>query len=248
MYNFSDIKDKKVIALYEAELLGEVKNIVTDKTLKRVRFFQVKSDDGDALYFPYSAIFSIGGGAVILKNKSKIFTRDDIPSPLSVAPFTSSVFTHEGEMEGSLCDLVLEGEKIESLTLDNGKQISALKILSLSEHVIIVNGGEEKVKLCPPVSPTAKKEDEPVQPTVTTDSVQDTVLSPIEPSVPQKAITSLENNKANGYAFLKGRTVTKDLALSDGTVIVYNGQTIDEQTLSMATTHDKLVQLALHSK
>ena len=252
MFNFSELKGKKVIALYEAEVLGEIETAVTDNLLKKVRFFQVKDKNGETIYFPYSLIASVGADAVMLKNKSKILQRDAIPSPLAVLPLSASVYTHNGKALGSVTDLKFDGDKIvKIIACDN--EIEPCKILSRSQEVIVVNDGEDKVKLVPPVSQEPKKviaeeKAENLSPVATEEAPSEQA----SPTVPNRASTaslaSTQNDKTAGYSFLLGRIATDELFSASGEIIVESGQTIDDTVINKASSADKLVQLALRSK
>ncbi len=252
MFNFSELKGKKVIALYEAEVLGEIENAVTDNSLKKVRFFQVKGQSDETIYFPYSLIASVGDDAVMLKNKSKILSREAISSPLAVLPLASSVYTHSGKALGKVTDLKTDGDKIVKLLVGDS-EIEPCKILSRSKNVIIVNDGEDKVKLVPPLTQEPKKvvAEEKAQaftPLVTEEAPSEQ----ISPTVPNRAstasLTNTQNDKTAGYSFLLGRIATDELLSASGEIIVESGQTIDDTVINKANSADKLVQLALRSK
>jgi sporulation protein YlmC with PRC-barrel domain len=252
MFNFSELKGKKVIALYEAEILGEIENAVTDNFLKKARYFQVKNQDNETIYFPYSLIASVGDDAVMLKNKSKIFSRETIPSPLAVLPLASSVYTHNGKALGSVTDLKFDGDKIVKLIVGDS-EIEPCKILSRSQEVIVVNDGEDKVKLVPPVSQEPKKVMAEEKAEIIAPLASEELPSePTSPVVPKRASTAslstAQNDKTAGYSFLLGRIATDALLSASGEIIVESGQTIDETVINKASSSDKLVQLALRSK
>ncbi len=260
MYGYGDVKGKKVIALFEAKNLGVLDDLIVDKALQRVRFFSATQEDGSRLYFPFAAISAVTGDAVMLKNTSRVERREAIAPPLTKAPLLLPVYTHEGKFLGNVSGLSLDGDKITAIIVDDAS-IDTSKLLSRSDELLIVNGSDGKVKLCPPIAPSVKSAgtaEGASDPDAATTAKQSP--TPVErastslPTAPQKASATVtlnaadENGRAIGYSFLLGRRASKKILGDDGLLIIAEGEQIDDATLERAQSSDKLVQLALHSR
>lgn len=257
MYNYTDIVGKRAIALYEARNLGVISAVITDKSLSKLRYFAVKQDDGSELFFPFNAISSFSLDAVTLKNCQKVKSRFDLTPPFSCAPVGSEVFSYDGKLLGKIDDISFDNSKIVCLKVGE-LAFSASKILSQSDSLLIVNDGNEKIRLVAPTleKPIEKvddieKENPPVE--SSENSEQETPVAPA-PTMPQKgsvtvsSVTQSDTENLSAFAFLLGRTATKDLLAPTGEIILREGEVINENALTDARKYDKLVQLALYSK
>ena len=70
MYKLSEIIGKSVIGTFEAKNVGTLMNALFDRSLTKIRWFEVLSDDetdAERTYFEPPAVSAMNGDAVMLK-------------------------------------------------------------------------------------------------------------------------------------------------------------------------------------
>ena len=78
MYKLSEIIGKSVIGTFEAKNVGTLMNALFDRSLTKIRWFEVLSDDetdAERTYFEPPAVSAMNGDAVMLKNCGKLTRR-----------------------------------------------------------------------------------------------------------------------------------------------------------------------------
>ena len=74
MKNLTNFLGKPVISLYEGNLEGYVKNVIFDKSLKKLKYFVLFEDNEfqDEKMLEISKVYNFNNDAIIIKNNSTL--------------------------------------------------------------------------------------------------------------------------------------------------------------------------------
>lgn len=264
MNKLTDILQKKVISVFEAQNVGVIADILFDKKLNAVKYLLVRRDSADDVsekYIPFKEAGALFADAVTVKNLSKVLTRWSIAPVYERSPLSLPVYNHEGKALGQVDEVVFEGVTVTSILVGE-RQFSPDCILSKSDEMIVLNDGEDKIKLTPPpkmpkvsrhapktvtVSVGAKP---PAPPETANSDTPNDIRVPVRIGEDKTSVTKTPPEgdvKQTGYAFLIGKTMTKPISDENGLLIDADG-IIDEDTVKRAKQANKLVHLALYSR
>lgn len=160
MYNLSEIIGKQVIGLFEAKCAGTVSNVLTDKSMTRIKYLEVFTDDEDDAekkYFAPDCIAAVGD-AVVLKNLGKLSARLSNPCNYPPSPLSLSAFNPYGKLLGKITEVTLDGFSVKEI-IAGDRTFTPESVLSCSGELVIFNDTDEKIKLVPPSNkiPSPKK-------------------------------------------------------------------------------------------
>ncbi len=221
MCKLSEIIGKNALSLWDATSLGKIKNAVCDAGLKKITALETENGN----FFPVSEVVAFGADTIVVSSYSSS-PNEGLPFPINTL-----VYTVSGTLWGAVYDLEFKGDKIISVLVPDNK-FDGSKIVSRSDELIIVNDGNKRI-----LKKEVKQEEKPVL-----QSENQGV------SLPQKLRDGATPTKFGSYDFLLGKRVTKAIYSSDGKLIISDNSVITEETISLASEHEKLVQLALYSK
>lgn len=114
------------------EKIGYIRNVQTDKNLKRVRNLECCDEEEEEFVLPVSAVESFGKDAAVVKTPSAKGCKNCLP-----APFGCAVFSKDGAQLGAAADFGRRGSEITELVLSDGTAISADRIVSVTDAVMI---------------------------------------------------------------------------------------------------------------
>ena len=153
MYKLSEIIGKNVVSLFEAENTGTLVNVLFDKNLCKIRYFEVFSDEEEDVkrkFFDPSAVSSLYNDAVVIKNGGRLLSRFSIPPSFVPGPVNAAVYNPFGVALGRVTDVTLDGFSVVEINVGE-KSFAPSKVLSKSEEILIINDTDEKIRLVPPV-------------------------------------------------------------------------------------------------
>lgn len=264
MYRLGDIVGKNVIGLYEAKSAGTLMGALLDRSLLRLRYFEVAPDDeGDAnrLFFPPECVGALDGDAVMIRNCGKLVGRYSLPPSFVRGPMSAPVYSPDGRSLGRVTDLTLDGFTVTHINVGE-LAFPPECVLSRSDEMLIINDTGENIRLVPP----AKKVPSPhgSSPAVEVRVHAEEVSAAYEGDVTRKN-APMPNRRVRGNAvelparaaaatengsfdFLLGRVATREIRDEHGKKIISAGEVIDGSVLGAALKADRLVSLALCSK
>lgn len=276
MYKLSEIIGKSVIGTFEAKNVGTLMNALFDRSLTKIRWFEVLSDDetdAERTYFEPPAVSAMNGDAVMLKNCGKLTGRFSLAPVFVPAPVNAAAYSPTGKALGRVTDLTLDGFSVRSISVGD-REFPPEAVLSRSDDVMIINDTGEKIRLVPPkIKVPEPSEATSAEVVITAETAgaapgETRAEAPIEadesPAAPEKidlpgkipysnvSVTkspaTRDDARLAGYAFLIGKLVTKTLTADDGEVLVREGDRVTEVNLRRTEQAGKLVRLALHSR
>lgn len=113
------------------ERIGYVKNVQTDRAVRRIRNLECCDEEEEEFLLPLSAT-EAGKDAVVVRSPAARPCKNCIPAPLGM-----TVYSADGEELGRLADLALEEGGISRLLLSGGQSIAAERLLSVTDAAII---------------------------------------------------------------------------------------------------------------
>ena len=113
------------------ERIGYVKNVQTDRTVRRIRNLECCDEEEEEFLLPLSAT-EAGKDAVVVRSPAARPCKNCISAPLGM-----TVYSADGEELGRLADLALEEGVISRLLLSGGQSIAAERLLSVTDAAII---------------------------------------------------------------------------------------------------------------
>lgn len=113
------------------ERIGYVKNVQTDRAVRRIRNLECCDEEEEEFLLPLSAT-EAGKDAVVVRSPAARPCKNCISAPLGM-----TVYSAGGEELGRLADLALEEGVISRLLLSGGQSIAAERLLSVTDAAII---------------------------------------------------------------------------------------------------------------
>lgn len=113
------------------ERIGYVKNVQTDRAVRRIRNLECCDEEEEEFLLPLSAT-EAGKDAVVVRSPAARPCKNCISAPLGM-----TVYSAGGEELGRLADLALEEGNIVRLLLSGGQSIAAERLLSVTDAAII---------------------------------------------------------------------------------------------------------------
>lgn len=113
------------------ERIGYVKNVQTDRAVRRIRNLECCDEEEEEFLLPLSAT-EAGKDAVVVRSPAARPCKNCISAPLGM-----TVYSADGKELGRLADLALEEGGISRLLLSGGQNIAAERLLSVTDAAII---------------------------------------------------------------------------------------------------------------
>ena len=114
------------------ECIGYVKNVQTDRALRRVRNLEcVDGESEEEFLLPASAVAHWGRGALVAARRAQ-GCKNCLPAPFGIA-----VYSETGEALGPVDDFVREGLQITALRLADGTRVPVGRLQSLADTAIV---------------------------------------------------------------------------------------------------------------
>ena len=244
------------------ERIGYVKNVQTDKNLRRIRNLEcVRDEDEEEFTLSAACIAEWGADALVAARRSA--GAKNCPP----APFGIEVFSQGGTRLGAADDFALDGLQITGMVLTD-KTFCPVRTLQSVTDVAIVGGEQDSVRRPPTRKPTRKAADAPRAeqrteaaralpedfaasrpPAGRADEGQDGAAGP--DASPVGGDGGGENRgaaggrKRAGSNLLTGKVLPEDLTDARGTVLAARGCVVDAAVIRRALRHDKLFALTL---
>ena len=239
MTNITDTLSKEVISVSEATTVGVITNAFFSEKLSRLKGWTVVQDETDEEKLLPPARIIGNGDTVTLLNSFMLKPASGIKCPLGMRVHDSA-----GKYLGVLRDVITEEENGKTLALmvEDVAYAPSLVLSASREGVIFRAPTHEKLHTRRTPYPTRKlRRERPVHtdtlfPSLPSVSMQEDTESPI-PNLPLYS----------EYAFLLGRTVTKDLFFK-GELLAAEGSFVDDSVIESARRQGKLVELTVNSK
>lgn len=113
------------------ERIGYVKNVQTDRAVRRIRNLECCDEEEEEYLLPLSAA-EAGKDAVVVRSPAARPCKNCIPAPLGMTAYSA-----DGEELGRLADLALDEGNIVRLLLSGGQSIAAERLLSVTDAAIV---------------------------------------------------------------------------------------------------------------
>ena len=119
------------------ERAGYVKNVQTDRAVRRIRNLECCDEEEEEFSLPYSAIKPGRDAAMVLTLRRRPCERA-VP-----APFSRAVYTPAGEFVGQIEDLLADGCNILSVQLSDGRTVSPSRLRAGENCAILLPEREQ---------------------------------------------------------------------------------------------------------
>lgn len=276
MKNLTNFLGKPVISLYEGNLEGYVKNVIFDKSLKKLKYFVLFEDNEfqDEKMLEISKVYNFNNDAIIIKNNSTLELKKEEVFGIS-NHINCKVYSSTGEYLGLVTDVVLNDDlTTNKVILSSNLELLPSEFLTFGQDLFIKQDENNVIKL----SSIRKRENilKPFSQTETkvsilpkvenqTSSLENSNLPPSLPVFPEVSDENLQNlNQTkkkyvfneyslpkklllNNSDFLIGRKTTKTIYSSNNEVIAKKNMIINQNILQNAVIFNKLRELAIYS-
>lgn len=163
MYKLSEIVGKNVVSLYEAKNTGTLVNVLFDKNLTKIKYFEVFSDEDEDIsrkFFSPDVVGAMENDAVVIKNCGKMMSRFSIPPVYVPGPVNAAVYNPSGVALGRVTDVTLDGFSVTEINVGD-LSFPPSDVLSKSDEILIINDTGEKIRLTPPAKKVPSAKDAP---------------------------------------------------------------------------------------
>lgn len=276
MKRITEFLGKPVISLLEGNIEGYVKNVVFDKTLKKVKYLVIFEDNEfqDEKMLETSKIFNIGENAIVIKNNSclELVKQEALPITNHI---NCKVYTTLGKYVGIIADIEIDDDfATQSVLLTNQTILYPSNFLSFGQDIFVMQDASKIVKIANikkrdklvDLKNTASISKVSIMPTykqnVTLSSAEDfTENSLVETNNVQLDSNDNENRKkyefnnssipkkmvVNNSDFLIGRKTTKTIYSASNEVVVRKNVIINQKIIQQAILFNKLRELSIYS-
>lgn len=264
---FSELITKPVISLFESAIEGVVYDAIFSENMKKIKSLLIESAKYDSIEDEYlleiKDIHKVGKDALMIKNKYALNFFDE-SSKQNHNPINYNVFTTNGQSLGKINDLELDANfnVLEFYCLSDKFNID--QIASINNNIILINTNEYSVnvsKFKHKTKPIIVKE--PINqkaiilPLTQTQNNQTQIFESPYANMPQ--IIELENkqNEQSSTSIprltsqnqnLVGRIITQTIIAQNGELIAKQGNIVTENTIVLASAHQKLRELSFYVK
>lgn len=274
MKKITEFLGKPVISLLEGNIEGYVKNVVFDKTFKKVKYLVIFEDNEfqDEKMLEISKIYNIGDNAIVIKNNSclELVKQEVLPITNHI---NCKVFTTLGKYVGIIADIeISENFLTNCIILTNQTILNPSNFLSFGQDVFImqdptkivkianirkrenlldlVNNNLHKVNIMP-----SQTEDIKLLNNQNLSSNSITETKNIEQTENEINRKKYEFNNAsipkkiigNNSDFLIGRKTTKTIYSASNEVVVRKNVIINQKIIQQAILFNKLRELSIYS-
>ncbi|MBQ9791452.1 MAG: PRC-barrel domain-containing protein [Clostridia bacterium] len=235
MYKVSNIISMPVISIYESKVVGYIQNLLFNSKTKKCEYVVITSPDEIEYVLHKKDINSITEDSLTIQNQSKLNLKDNEELNLSTLynPINAIIYDINGKKLQNIKDISLDKSlKIENYLVEENLSIDKKYIISFTENIAIYSKNN-KVKLSN-YKPKSK---------IVKESYSNNSLVTIEDKT-----TSFVTEKTTDSRILLNRTVTKDIVLPNGEILIKNGSFITYATIKNACMYGKVIELTKYSK
>ena len=235
MYKVSNIISMPVISIYESKVVGYIQNLLFNSKTKKCEYVVITSPDEIEYVLHKKDINSITEDSLTSQNQSKLNLKDNEELNLSTLynPINAIIYDINGKKLQNIKDISLDKSlKIENYLVEENLSIDKKYIISFTENIAIYSKNN-KVKLSN-YKPKSK---------IVKESYSNNSLVTIEDKT-----TSFVTEKTTDSRILLNRTVTKDIVLPNGEILIKNGSFITYATIKNACMYGKVIELTKYSK
>lgn len=276
MKNLTNFLGKPVISLYEGNIEGYVKNVIFDKSLKKLKYFVLFEDDEfqDEKMLEISKVYNFNHDAIIIKNNSALELKKEEVFGIS-NHINCKVYSSNGEYLGLISDIILNDDlTTNKVILSTNLELLPSQFLTFGQDLFIKQDDDNVIKLS-----NIRKRDNifksnsqvetkvSILPKVENMSTalnnnQTTPSLPVFPEANEENLQNLNQSKKkyifnecslpkklllNNSDFLIGRKTTKTIYSSNNEVIAKKNMIINQNILQNAVIFNKLRELAIYS-
>ena len=272
MKKITEFLGKPVISLLEGNIEGYVKNVVFDKTFKKVKYLVIFEDNEfqDEKMLEISKIYNIGDNAIVIKNNSclELVKQEVLPITNHI---NCKVFTTLGKYVGIIADVEInENFLTNCIILTNQTILNPSNFLSFGQDVFIMQDPTKIVKIASikkrenildlvntnlhkvNIMPSQTEEIKLLHSENLTENLMHNNIQQSENEINRK---KYEFNNAsipkkligNNSDFLIGRKTTKTIYSASNEVVVRKNVIINQKTIQQAILFNKLRELSIYS-
>lgn len=271
--NFKNLIAKPVISLFDASVVGTVISVKFSEDLKKLKALIIEnaSDVGyDELVLDCKNIYKVGADAVLIRNRACL-QEGDIDALNGFNPINLPVYTTSGDKLGIVQNFIITPSfHVEKICCGDDKEISVSDIAKINTNVILVNTKEHNIsvnKFRPKLVNANKNGFKQVAKILPIEVNEQNVSQLQYYSEDEKEVIVKEGEESENIgkivndvvptemtrlqtlpSTLVGRVLTRNIVAINGEIIGKNGSKITENTIRLATRHQKLRELQFYAK
>lgn len=275
MKNLTNFLGKPIISLYEGNIEGYIKNVVFDKSLKKIKYFVIFEDNEfqDEKMLEINKIFNFNHDAIIIKNNSCLELKKEEVFGIS-NHINCKVYSTTGEYLGLVSDIELNDDlSTNKIILSTNLEFFPYQFLTFGQDLFIKQDESNIIKLA-----NIRKRDSILNAMIQRDTkvsilpkleaqsieIQEQTVPqlPVFPEPTEEILQKINKPKKkyifnecslpkklllNNSDFLIGRKTTKTIYSSNNEIIIKKNMIINQNILQKAVVFNKLRELAVYS-
>lgn len=220
----SEIRNKKMVSLRNAEVLGSVSGVYIDRDSYRVKY--IFTNENTAVYAPEK----------IYAHKDILTVLDACGEPperaAGMLAFTigTAIYGVSGEYAGIVKDVEIDSRRKTPVLLTDGKPVKLKHVVASSADAVIINPTGKL--LLPPTEKSSRK--------VLTGTV-------ITPEIPTETAHAGISEAPSDYSFLLGRKLKYEVADISRSFVLMAGTLITDRVIANARKAGKIADLVTKS-
>ncbi|MFA6860063.1 MAG: hypothetical protein WCR30_01585 [Clostridia bacterium] len=253
----SNVCNKKVVAIFENQVIGTIESIMLSKDSRRVVGFCGKEQSGETFFIELRRIFSFGENAIMLRNTTHcIKSLKRICKPFNMG---ASLLSISGTSFGNLIDIEFDerGHDIK-LVSNNGTKISPSQIVCEDKEMIIFCTDTKKAlhTFKPRIRVFAQRDEQEIMVRVLEEQKNAIEITPAQneqkieeqPKIKFNPRVAVPSRVLSSSELLIGKKAITNILGLNNELILRKGQTITEKIIAISKQHGKLRELMLLSE
>ncbi len=256
MLNFSNLKNRPILAKDNLCIIGKLTDCIFSENLNNIAYFLCINDEGDFLISPDH--FTAINDALVVEDCVGIKHLEDVDFTALKTVLNKEVYTADGLRIGETCDITFDQSgKVGQIILDNGTMKTS-DVVGVGE-IVLLKAAKKRKKAKPVNLTSLAVEDKPVsilEGNNTTKMPKDMTYAiesapvPVVATAPKVTVANATTEPPriiSDYNFLLGRKLTANLYTFSGDLIAHKDTLVTVSVVDKARLNGKLLELTYNS-
>lgn len=251
--NYLNLVNKKIVAIYENQIVGTVETVLLRPDWKKVVGLKAKDGSGESFFIELRKIFALGEHAIVLRNTTACHKT----TKAAVEPFVqgASMLTIHGKSVGTLANVEFDnfGKQVTLLSSDKAKLLPNQIICKDKEMILLTEEPTRKHHHFKPRNQLFALESEKEIMVKVLEQQEQATPSPLpstndEAKVPFNAKAAVPSRIVSSHEYLVGKKAITDIVGLRNEILLRKGQVISEKHIMQVKQHGKIRELILLSE
>jgi len=251
--NYLNLVNKKIVAIYENQIVGTVETVLLRPDWKRVVGIKAKGVAGESFLIELRKVFAIGEHAVVVRNTSAC--HKTMQAATEAFAQGASMLTIQGKSVGTLNNIEFDthGKQVALVSSEQTKLLPNQIVCKDKEMLLLTEEPNRKHHHFKPRNHLFALASEKEIMVKVLEEQEETAPSPLpstteEVKVPFNAKAAVPSRIVSSHEYLIGKKVITDIVGLRNEILLRKGQVINEKHIMQVKQHGKIRELMLLSQ